>query len=255
MEKSQRCDRVRSEWYWSMGRITLRNGRIGSIAAKIGCTGERHCVVGCARRSAIRGFGPVPPATSESGRRRQMALALAHPQQGRFRIAADRGLHQVIQGFRKPRLCLGRRLAAAPVSANPRAEHDRTRTQVRQAAIDRAARNPRRPQYRNDPAMPGRTRLTGREQPPLSFVQNWLERLEASLDGGDVNHSVRISAPAVKSRQFPDSFVAFLSVPRFFSADSVVLAQALSGPAPLLALAAPRGHKISKSGAELRKSG
>jgi hypothetical protein len=77
--------------------------------------------------------------------------------------------------------------------------------------------------------MSGRTRLTGREQPPLSLVQNWLKRLEASLDGGGVNHSVRISDPAAEPRQFPDSFVAFLPVSRFFSADSVVLAQALRG--------------------------
>jgi transposase len=32
---------VQSEWYWSTGRITPRSGAaIGSIAAKIGCTGE-----------------------------------------------------------------------------------------------------------------------------------------------------------------------------------------------------------------------
>src|ERR1700722_10620514 len=157
-----------------------------------------------------------------------MALALAHPQQGSFRIAADCGLHQVIQGFQKPGLCLGRWLAATPLSANPRAGHHRARTQVCQAAINRTARNPRRPRYRNDAAMSGRTRLTGREQPPLSLVQNWLKRLEASLDGGGVNHAVRISAPAAESPQIPDSFVAFLPVSRFFSADSVVLAQALS---------------------------
>ena len=146
---------------------------------------------------------------------------------GSFRIAADRGLHQVIQAFQKPRLGFGRRLAAAPLSANPRAEHHRPRTQVCQAAIDRAARNPRRPRYRNDPTVSGRTRLTGREQPPLSLVQNWLKRLEASPDGIDVNHPVRISAPAAEARQFPDSFVAFSSVSRFFPSDSVVLAQAL----------------------------
>jgi hypothetical protein len=76
--------------------------------------------------------------------------------------------------------------------------------------------------------MSGRTRLTGREQPPLSLVQNWLKRLEASLDGSDVNHPVRISAPAAKSRQFPDAIVAFLSVCRFFASDSIVLARALT---------------------------
>jgi hypothetical protein len=79
--------------------------------------------------------------------------------------------------------------------------------QVCQAAIDRAARNPRRPRYRNDPAMSGRTSLTGREQPPPSLVQNWFKRLEASPDGIDVNHHVRIDAPADESRQFPDSFL------------------------------------------------
>src|SRR3984885_11406642 len=167
-------------------------------------------------------------AEAQVGQRRgQMALALAHPHQGSFRIAADRGLHQVIQAFQKPRLCLGRWLAAASLSANPWAEHHRPRTQVCQAAIDRAARNPRRPRYRNAPAMSGRTRLTRREQPPLSLVQNWLKRLEASPDGLDVNHPVRISAPSAEARQFPDSFVAFLSTSRFFPSDSLVLAQAL----------------------------
>ena len=56
-----------------------------------------------------------------SQRRGQMTLTLAHPQQGRLWIAADRGLHQVMQGFQKPRLGLGRWLAAAALSANPRA--------------------------------------------------------------------------------------------------------------------------------------
>src|SRR6185437_4211172 len=82
--------------------------------------------------------------------------------------------------------------------------------------------------YRNDPAVSGRTRLTRREQPPLSLVQNWLKRLEASPDGSDVNHRVRVSAPAPEARQFLDSFVAFLPVSRFFSSDSIVRAQALS---------------------------
>jgi hypothetical protein len=49
--------------------------------------------------------------------------------------------------------------------------------------------------------MSGRTRLTGREQPPLSLVQNWLKRLEASPDGINVNHRIRISTPAVKACQ------------------------------------------------------
>ena len=163
-------------------------------------------------------------------RRGQMALAFAHPQQGSLRIAADRGLHQVIQGFQKPRLCLRRRLAAAALPPNSRAAHHRARTQVGQAAIDRAARNPSRPRDRHDPATPGRTRLAGRKQPSISLIQNWLKRFKTSPDGSEVNHPVRIDAPASASRQFPDSFVAFLAVTRFFSSDSVALAQALSGP-------------------------
>jgi hypothetical protein len=121
--------------------------------------------------------------------------------------------------------------------------HQTGSTPVCQTAIDRAARNPRRPRYRNNAAMSGRTRLTGREQPSPSLVQNWLKCLEASPDGIDVNHDVRIGAPAVEARQFPDSFVAFLSVSRFFPADSLVLAQALS-----------REHQCSAPRAQLSSS-
>ena len=160
--------------------------------------------------------------TTLGQRRRQMPLAPAHPQQGRLRIAADRRLHQVLQGVQKPRLRLGCWLAAATRSPNPRAEHHGTRTQVCQAPIDRAARYAGRLRYRAHPATSGRTCFTGREQPPRSLVQDRLKRLEASLDGSDVNHTVRIDAPASTSRQFPDSFVAFLSASRFFPSDSIV---------------------------------
>jgi putative transposase len=49
--------RVQSEWYWSTGRITPRSGAaIGSIAAKIGCTGEtlRGCVRQAERDQGLR---------------------------------------------------------------------------------------------------------------------------------------------------------------------------------------------------------
>ena len=76
---------------------------------------------------ALRTLCGAAPVTRRSGK---SALALAHPQQGSFRIPADRGLHEVIQGFQKTRLCLARRLAAAPLSSNPQTEHHRARTQV-----------------------------------------------------------------------------------------------------------------------------
>ena len=58
---------MRSGWYWSTGRITPRSGRaIGSIAAKIGCTGEtlRSWV-----RQAERDQGLRPGPTSEDRER------------------------------------------------------------------------------------------------------------------------------------------------------------------------------------------
>jgi hypothetical protein len=81
--------------------------------------------------------------------------------------------------------------------------------------------------------MSGRARFTGREQTAPSFVQDWLKRLETSLDGCNVNHTARIEAPPVASCQFPDPFVAFLPASRFFPSDSVALAQALKGPTDL----------------------
>ena len=74
----------------------------------------------------------------------EMTLALADPQQRRFGIAADSGLHEVVQGFQKSRLRLDRRLASAASPTNPRTEPHGTRPQVCQAATDGAARNARR---------------------------------------------------------------------------------------------------------------
>ena len=162
--------------------------------------------------------------------RGQMALALAHPQQGRFRIAADERLHQLLQGIQKPRLGLGRRLATATVAADPRAEHHRARAQVRQATADRAARNPARPRHRHHPAVPGRARFTGRKQSPPPLAQDRRKRLEAGLDGSGVDHPARIDDPVPKSRRIPDSFVAFSPHSRFFYSDSVARAQALTIP-------------------------
>jgi hypothetical protein len=147
-------------------------------------------------------------AEAQVGQRRgQMALALAHPHQGTFRIAADCGLHQVIQGFQKPRLCLGRWLAATPSRRTRGLKHHCARTQVFRSrdqsccAQSPSPAIPQRPRHVR-PHAPHRPRTTA----ALSLVQNWLKRLEASLDGGGNNHSVRISAPAAESRQFPDSF-------------------------------------------------
>ena len=125
-------------------------------------------------------------------------------------------------------LRLDRWLAAAARSPNPRAGHHGARTQVCQAAIDRAAGNPGRPRDCDHSTVASSACFTGREQPPPSFVQDRRKRLKASLDGSDVNHPVRIDAPDAASRSMSDSFVAFLPTARFFSSDSVALAQALN---------------------------
>jgi hypothetical protein len=178
------------------------------------------------RNSRPTSFWPAVKPLSASAADRW--LALAHPHQGRFRIAADGRLHQLVQGSQNPRLSLDRRLATAAVSPNPPARHHRARTQVCQATINRAARKAGCLRHRDHPTASSRARLAGREQPPPFLVQGQRERLKADLDGSDIDHTVRIDAPIAASSQFPDSFVAFSPDARFFSSDSVIQAQALS---------------------------
>jgi 3-oxoacyl-[acyl-carrier protein] reductase len=98
---------------------------------------------------------------------------------------------------------------------------------LRFAPAARAARNPSRTRYRGHPTATCRARLAGRNQPPPALVQDRRKRIEAGLDGSNVDHPVKIDAPAAASRQSPDSFVAFSPPSRFFSSDPVVQAQAL----------------------------
>ena len=78
-------------------------------------------------------------------RRRQMALALADPQQRGLGIAADRRLRQLTQGCQEPRLGLNRRLAATSRPTHPIAQPNGTRPQVRETATDRARWRSRHP--------------------------------------------------------------------------------------------------------------
>src|SRR5208337_1929374 len=94
---------------------------------------------------------------------RQMALTLAHPQQGGRGIAANRRLHQLVQGGQNPRLRLDRWLAAATRTTHPPAELLNARPQVSQATINRATRNPGCARDRNHPAVTGRACFTRSE--------------------------------------------------------------------------------------------
>ena len=136
-------------------------------------------------------------------RRRQVALAPADPSQRRLGITADRGLHQIVQRLQKTRLRVGRRLAATSRSAHPLAELSGADLQVGQATADCAAGNPRRTEHRLDPAASGSPRLTRREQAASSFVQKRGHRLEASLDGGRVDHRIRINLQIAQAHRFP----------------------------------------------------
>ena len=132
--------------------------------------------------------------------RRQMALALADRPQGSLGIAADRRLHQLVQGVQKPRLDRGRRLACAAPPTNPRAEPHGARPQVCQSATDGAARKAGRPRNPGYPAATGGARFTGSEQTPVSLVQEWRKRSQASGDGSDVDHTRRVVSPAIGTR-------------------------------------------------------
>jgi hypothetical protein len=160
-------------------------------------------------------------------RRRQMALALADPQQGSLGITPDRRLHQVPQRCQKSWLRLDRRLAPASRTTNPTTECRGAGPQVRQAAADGAARHPARPRDRGHPTATSGPRFARRQQTTPSLVQGSRQHIEANFDCR-VDHARRVDFPDTGSHRFPDSFGAVLPPSRFFSSDSVDQAQALS---------------------------
>jgi hypothetical protein len=145
--------------------------------------------------------------------RRRMALALADPPQRRLRIAADRGLNQVVQRLRQHGLGLGRRLATASRSAHPSAGCLGACPQVRQATADRAVGDPGRAGHRPDPAASCGPCLARREQAPSPFVQERGERIEAGLDGGGVDRRTRVGLQAAGSHRFPATLLPLLTPP------------------------------------------
>src|SRR5829696_7708359 len=144
-------------------------------------------------------------------------------------VTPDRGLHQVVQRLEKPGLGLGRRLAAASRSAHPMAERLGACPQVRQATADRAAGNPSCAGHRLDPTACCGPGLARREQAPTSFVQKRGERIQAGLDGGEVDHRTRVDLQAPRSHSFRVTFRPFLTPPEPPPAGSVIRARVLSG--------------------------
>ena len=133
----------------------------------------------------------------------QMALALADPQQGRLRIAADRRLHQPVQSIQKSRLGLGRRLAAAARPTHPTLELPRTGPQIAQAAANRAARNPGCLPNRRDAAPARCLRFARRKQATPAFVQKRRKRIKTGFDRGGVDHIDRVACSPFSIIQGP----------------------------------------------------
>jgi hypothetical protein len=105
-------------------------------------------------------------------RHREMALAQADPPQRSLGITADRRLHQFIQSFQDPGLRLDRGLLSTTPAANPLAAPHRPGPEVRQAAAYSAAGNSGGPRNRGNSAVADSACFTGREQPPVSFIEN-----------------------------------------------------------------------------------
>src|ERR1019366_1244243 len=134
------------------------------------------------------------PMPHLSQRERELLMALGHPQQRSHRVAQRRRLQQAAQVLQQRRIGSHERWASPSWTPNLRTRGI-DRLQIRQATIDRAARNPRRPSTRAAPAISGRTRLRRTEQPPAPLVQARPHRLEAAPNQYSLNHDPVIDNP------------------------------------------------------------
>ena len=120
---------------------------------------------------------------------RQVAQALGRPQQRRHRVAARRRLDQFLQVGEQARVGDDQRPAPTAFAAHPFGRNRRRiAAQLRQPAVDRAARHPGDPRHRGHPATPRRQRFGRRKPPPAALVQNRIKRLVAQSDRRVVNH-------------------------------------------------------------------
>src|SRR5271155_2205629 len=117
-----------------------------------------------------------------------MALALADPQQGGWRIPANARLDNLGRRVKQPRLPVNRRLAAAAGPPHSPPKIIRAAAKLGQPATDRAARHRGCLGYRLDPPPPRRPRFARRNQPPPALVKKRRDGGKARLDGGDVDH-------------------------------------------------------------------
>ena len=141
----------------------------------------------------------------------KMMLALADPQQRRLRIAPNGGLDKFANRFKQPGLPVDRCLAAAAGAANSAAEMVLAAAQLGQPATDGAPSHRGRLAHRLDAATTRRQRLTRRNQPPPALVKERRDGGKTRLDGGDIDHRLKIPSPSLLNHLYLDSFIAFFS--------------------------------------------
>ena len=120
----------------------------------------------------------------------QIAQALGRPQQRRRRIAARRRFYQVLEIGEQRWIRDDQRPASATLPADPigRRVGLCLAAQLRQSAVDRAARYPRDPRDRRDPATPSSQRLGGRKPTSPALIQHRAQCCIAQFDRRIVNH-------------------------------------------------------------------
>ena len=123
-------------------------------------------------------------------RRRQLGVALRHPQQGPHGIAERRGLQDGEQ-IRQQRRVNSRERAASAAGAANLARVEFLRLEVRGAAADGAARQTRRPRHASDPAVARRARFRRGEQSPAPPVEAGAQKLVAKTNRNLVDHCKR----------------------------------------------------------------
>jgi hypothetical protein len=134
-------------------------------------------------------------------RRGKVTLTAADPAQRRLRIAAGCPLDQLLERFQKARLTINRTLASTSRPPDTIRRLLAATLQFGDAAIDRAARNPRRCRNRRHPTVTKRRRLVGCNQPTPALVQEPNDPLKSRSKRVDINHRERVGPGSDSSAQ------------------------------------------------------
>jgi hypothetical protein len=152
-----------------------------------------------------------------------VALAAADPAQRRLRIATDGALDQLFERRQQARLTFDRALATTAAPPHTLTQRVAASPQLGNAAIDRAARDPRRRRNRRHPATAQRQRLVGRKQSTSPFVQKTGDPAIACPKRFDINHRHKISKASIRCIN-----ILILFLRSFPHSDSIVSHRVLS---------------------------